>query len=235
MHIIWRKLSSLSSQQYVIAIITAVLRNLRTKVTKPPCVCVYTESTQSSIQDHFLGLFIHIFSPFLSNKRRKKSPKNVGMSKLLHITLWVIWRCKVREKPRTMISNCMRMRTIRQEKDPKIRVRGLFHFVLQETKKKKRQKPPNQTIIHRGRLPIEKGTRHSSRHKSATERETDRQTDGAVFSLQQATGFGAVWEGKSWPILYCHYLNWLDFNTKNKANTRIIVTGPNHIFSKKFW
>lgn len=113
MHIIWRKLSSLSSQQYVIAIITVVLRNLRTKVTKPPCVCLYGGLRNHPFKTIFevclSATFFRLFCRIKEEK--KKSPKNVGVSKLLHITLWVIWRCKVREKPRTMISNCMRMRT----------------------------------------------------------------------------------------------------------------------------
>lgn len=117
----------------------------------------------------------------------------------------------------------------RQEKDPKIRVRGLFHFVLQETKKKTKQKkgrnPKSNNHPSRSFANWERHAAQQQTQKCNRERETDRRS--------KPTGFGAVWEGKSWPILYCHYLNWLDFNTtKNKANTRIIVTGANVSFQK---
>ena len=59
-----------------------------------------------------------------------------------------IWRCKVREKPRTMISNCVYIRSTKSAR-----------VVFRVTEKPQKKENLIQTIIHRGRLPIEKGTR----------------------------------------------------------------------------
>lgn len=94
-----------------------------------------------------------------------------------------------------MISNCMRMRTIRQEKDPKIRVRGLFHFVLQETKKKKGKNPQikQSSIEVVCQLRKARGTAADTKVQQR-ERQTDRQTElFSVCSKQQVSGpFGKV-------------------------------------------
>ncbi len=199
------------------------------------CVCLYGGLRNHPFKTIFEGLFIrHIFSPFLSNKRRKKKAR-----KMLEWVNCYTSPCGLsdgarweRSHEQWLVIVCVCVH--RQEKDPKIRVRGLFHFVLQETKKKKqkkRQKPQIKQSSIEVVCQLRKA-RGTAADTKVQQRERDRQTElfSAAAASQQVSGpFGKV---KVDP--YYIAITWIDSNTKNKANTRIIVTGANYHF-KKFW
>lgn len=147
-------------------------------------MCVFIRrTTQSSIQDHFRGLFIrHIFSPFLSNKRRKKKAR-----KMLEWVNCYTSPCGLsdgarweRSHEQWLVIVCVCVH--RQEKDPKIRVRGLFHFVLQETKKKKKQKKRQKPQIKQSSIEVVcqlRKARGTAADTKVQQRERDRQTEQA--------------------------------------------------------
>lgn len=180
-------------------------------------MCVFIRrTTQSSIQDHFRGLFIsHIFSPFLSNKRRKKKAR-----KMLEWVNCYTSPCGLsdgarweRSHEQWLVIVCVCVH--RQEKDPKIRVRGLFHFVLQETKKTKKKGRNPKSNNHPSRS-FANWERHAAQQQTQKcNRERERQTDGAS---QQVSGpFGKV---KVDP--YYIAITWID-STSIQQKIRLIL------------